>query len=124
MSRDFFRMKTPCKGCPFRTDVRPYISADRVREIFAAIIDRDNHFSCHKTVDYSHEDSEGETVPQTCHSSVCAGAAILQEKIGRPSVMVRMGYALKSIPLDHLDKAAPVYDSPEDMLRAYEREGA
>lgn len=104
--------------------MRPYISADRVREIFAAIVERDNHFSCHKTVDYSQEDESGETVPKTGHSSVCAGAAILQEKIGRPSVMVRMGYALKSIPLNHYDMAAPVYDSPEAMLKAYEREDA
>lgn len=122
MSKEFFRMKTPCKDCPFRKDVRPYISVERVREIFAAIIERDNHFSCHKTVDYSQEDESGETVPKTGHSSVCAGAAILQDKCGRPSVMVRMGYALRSIPRDHFDMAAPVYDSPEEMLAAYEKE--
>lgn len=45
-----FLLRKPCGNCPFRTDVTPFIKADRVGEILHP--HNTSGFVCHNTVDY------------------------------------------------------------------------
>lgn len=44
-----YGMTTPCDNCPFRTNVRPYLTKGRVREIERGLVG--GEFYCHKTTD-------------------------------------------------------------------------
>lgn len=66
----------PCARCPFRDDVPNYLRRDRRRSILREM-QSGKDFHCHKTVDYSHENDEGETIPDVSDSSLCAGASLL-----------------------------------------------
>lgn len=112
-----FKLKSPCKDCPFRTDVTPFLSPERVQGFKQDLIINDNHFHCHKTVKYG-ENDEGET-HDVSNSQLCAGAMILQEKHGRPSVMARLGRVYGLYSPQKLDMVAPVYNSIDEMIEAY-----
>lgn len=73
--------RNPCAKCPFRADVPNYLRRGRRRDIYAAT-QRGEDFYCHKTVDYSHENDDGETEPDTSAASLCAGAMLLFTRDG------------------------------------------
>ncbi len=107
-----YKLVSPCANCPFRTDVRPYLTRDRVREIARSLVR--SEFPCHKTVTY---DEDGEPVPSRSQSH-CAGALILLEKLGQPSQMMRIAERLGMYDARKLDMSAAVFDSFEDMVQA------
>jgi hypothetical protein len=109
-----FGMTTPCDNCPFRNDIRPYLTRGRVREIVQSL-DRSS-FPCHKTTTF---DDEGEAV-RTDKEMHCAGALILQEKMERPGQMLRIGERLGLYDRRKLDMAAPVFDTFDAMIEAQE----
>ena len=110
-SKDPYSLVTPCSACPFRSDIRPYLRASRVRDIEASLVR--GGFPCHKTTRASGASGRNEVQ--------CAGHLILMEKLGRQSdlmqVMGRLGF------YDHtkLDMSAPVYDSFDDMANAQDQ---
>lgn len=73
MTTDRLIAAAPCARCPFRRDVPIYLRTGRRREIAAALA-RGESFPCHAQVDYSHEDDDGRTVPDSSRASMCAGA--------------------------------------------------
>ena len=107
-----FELKTTCKDCPFRTDIKFYLRPDRVREITDAIF-LGGTFTCHKT---THHNSKKKVEEQHC-----AGAMIMLEKQNKPNqlmrIMERIGY------YDHrkLSMDAPVFDTPEEMIAQREK---
>lgn len=109
-----YGMTTPCAKCPFRNDIRPYLRADRVREIEESLVR--SEFPCHTTVEH---DDEGEW-RQTGKEIHCAGALILLEKLHRPSQMMRIAGRLKMYDPTKLAMDAPVYDSFDEMADAQE----
>lgn len=52
-------MKAPCKHCPFRSDVKPYLTPHRREELAYAAQNPYNSFPCHKTT-VSDEEFGGE----------------------------------------------------------------
>lgn len=112
-----FDLVQPCDNCPFRNDIRPYISAGRIEEIRDAL-DRTT-FSCHKTVLY--DDQETRDGDKTQH---CAGALILMEKENHQGQMMRIAERLGLYDHRKLKMDSPVYDSFEDMICAAEMENA
>lgn len=112
-----FDLVRPCKDCPFRTDVTPYLTARRVREITGALIRRDQTFACHKTIK---SDEDGDTYA-TGESQHCAGATIMLERLGRPNQMMRIAERLRVYDRSKLDLAAPVYATPALMAAAQRR---
>lgn len=98
----------PCDNCPFRRDIRSYLSKGRPLE-FEGV-----EFSCHKTVDYSHDDG-GRNTKKTEH---CAGSLILHEKINKPHQMMRIMERIGFYDRTKLDMDAPVFDSFEEMNEA------
>lgn len=109
-----FDLTAPCKDCPFRSDVRPYLNKHRVREIIASITVQQGTFSCHKTNEH---DDEGEAI-ETGKSQHCAGAAILLERMGRPNQMMRIAERLGMYDHTKLKMDSPVFDTPAKMIAA------
>jgi hypothetical protein len=74
-----FNIKKPCKDCPFRKDgmMLKSLGHERVGEILEGVVNGDDFFSCHKTVDYDKEDHS-----LTEQNNFCAGALIAIEKAG------------------------------------------
>jgi len=113
MSRGPYSMTTPCAHCPFRTDIRPYLRPERVREIEASLVRAE--FPCHKTIEH---DDEGEPILGGKSAIHCAGALILLEKLERPSQMMRICERIGMYDPTALDMSAPVFDSFDDMEEA------
>ena len=113
-----YDLKSPCKNCPFRTDVTPYLRQERAEDIVEGIVDRQGTFTCHKTtVESEDDDGLGERVdgPNAQH---CAGALILLEKIGRPNQMMRIAHRLGMYDPDSLNMDAPVFDDEDEFIEA------
>jgi hypothetical protein len=70
-------VKKPCKHCPFRNDVKPYLHPDRAAEIAYASQNPYSSFPCHKTIDYD-ENEEGEDERDMSKSKECAGFLTLR----------------------------------------------
>ena len=112
-----FDLKKPCAQCPFRTDITPFIRPERAEEICASMIDLQQAFPCHKTVDYNN-DGDGVETPDSQH---CAGAMIMLEHMDRPNQMMRIAERLRFYDRNKLDMTAPVYTSDDEMIdRHYE----
>ncbi len=118
-----YDLKKPCKSCPFRTDVEPFLPVARVREIVRSITVQQQTFSCHNTNEFDEE--EGYAI-ETSDSRHCAGAMIFlmanDQQNGGMNQMMRIAYRLNMFDPDALDLAAPVYDTLEDWEDAI-REG-
>jgi len=116
--RDHYSLTTPCKNCPFRNDIEPFLMPERIREIEASLIR--SEFPCHKTTSHDDEDScDGTYVPKGGEIH-CAGALILLEKLHRPSQMMRISERLGMYDPRKLDMDAPVFDSFDEMYDAQE----
>lgn len=100
-----FNLKRPCAHCPFRTDIDPFITGARARDI-ATSLAQDASFPCHETVEH---DDDGERV-YSRNEQHCAGAAIVLLKTGRPNQMMRIGMRTGWNP-DCMQMDAPVYES-------------
>lgn len=115
-----FDLKRPCAKCPFRTDVRPYLSYGRAEEILVGITAQDATFACHETTQH---DDEGDHIPSSKEQH-CAGALILLEKTNQPNQIMRIAERLGLYDRRRLHMDAPVYDCDDDMLEAFEAEDA
>lgn len=101
--------KKPCKHCPFRSDVKPYLHPERAEEIAYASQNPYNSFSCHETTEPDEESDSGEMLV-TERSKECAGFLTLRAQEG----------------LDVPDGFEPSWEicylDPYDMFQAYEEE--
>lgn len=111
-----FAAVRPCKHCPFRTDIAPFLRPERAREI-ADSLERGDDFPCHSTVDYG-EDSDGQETADTGNAARCAGAMIICEKQDRPTQAMRIGERLGLYDRHALDMGAPVYGTLQEWVRA------
>jgi hypothetical protein len=110
-----FTMTAPCPKCPFRYDVKPYLSPDRCEEILDSITHQQQTFACHETTAF---DDDGEPV-QSDSEQHCAGALILLEKIEQPNQMMRICERLGMYDRTKLKMDSPVYGDDESMLNVY-----
>lgn len=101
-------LKKPCKNCPFRTDVIPYLSNERAEEIGMALMN-DNTFSCHKyTNSLGHEGEEEH----------CAGAMIMLEHCDKPNQWMRISERLGMYDRRKLDMDQPVFKKISSFIKA------
>lgn len=100
-------MATPCDNCPFRTDVDPYLTRERVQEIISGLAEGGS-FSCHKTVDYDADDDGEGGGQNVATTQQCAGAEILLAHQGTSTQMGRIAERL-GMPVATLDMDAPVF---------------
>jgi hypothetical protein len=120
---------TPCKDCPFRTDKPFYLTMGRVREILRALVERDQTFPCHKTVDYAaneqaDEDDGEDQRPRigTEKEQHCAGAMILLEHMERPNQLMRIAERIRLYDRTKLKMDSPVFTSAEQMLAHFAKQ--
>jgi len=73
---DYF-CKKPCKHCPFRNDVKPFLTAERGEELAYHAENPYNSFPCHKTTESDEESETGEMLV-TESSKECAGFLTMQ----------------------------------------------
>lgn len=108
----------PCATCPFRTDRPAFLTRARAREIMAAL-KSDNHFDCHKTLDYSASDDTDDGEPSmTERTAICAGFAIVAEKSGRIPQMMRIAERLGAYDANKLNMDAPVHKTARAFISA------
>lgn len=100
-------VKKPCKHCPFRNDVKPYLHPDRASEIAYAAANPYSSFPCHKTTEY---DEEEEDLLPTENSKECAGFLTLRAQSG------------EEIPEGFEPSWEMCYNDGWDMISAYEEE--
>lgn len=113
-----FRLVKPCANCPFLKDGAIELADGRLDGIIADMV-RDDHstFQCHKTVHNNRTggdwDDDGKYVPSG-HESMCAGAMIYLEKLGRPTVGMRLGRIMGLYSPDRLAASFDdIIDPPE-----------
>lgn len=122
-------MRAPCPHCPFRTDIDPFLTPSRAREIAEALTVRDQTFQCHATVDYDKATNEDGDVcsavaassPQAQH---CAGALIMLEHMERPNQLMRIFERIGCYDRTKLDMTAPVFTTALAFIRAQRRRSA
>lgn len=100
-------VKIPCKHCPFRNDVTPYLHPERAAEIAYAALNQYSSFSCHKTTEYDNESEEGDMMV-TERSKECAGFLTLRAQAG------------EDVPKGFEPSWELCYIDEWDMIQAYE----
>jgi hypothetical protein len=117
-----YALRTPCKHCPFRSDIDPYLHPERAQEIAQTLLDGGS-FHCHKTVDYTERDDEPEDERGqgrvTADSQQCAGALATMERGGHIGQGARIAARLGLYDPDNLDPKAPVYGSLPEWVAAH-----
>jgi len=119
-----FVLKKPCKSCPFRTDVSPYLNRARAQEIAASL--EHHSFPCHKTVDHDAVDcehEEGQWVGWRDKWQHCAGAEIMREKMDRPGDMLQISQRLGLRDPSRLRMDSPVFADEQDFIDHHGRNG-
>lgn len=108
-------MTHPCKSCPFRSDIRPFLRRDRAAEIADSLLLFDQSFPCHKTTEH---DDDGEYVPDREGEHHCAGAMILLWHLKRPNQWMRIAMRLRLFDPEHLAMDAPVFRDDQAFIDA------
>lgn len=109
---DMFRLKRPCGNCPFRKTGAIELRPGRLQGIVNdLLVDDWSSFSCHKTVYPDHEAGSSSNQPTT-RESMCAGAAIYLQKVGRPSVAMRLAQSVGILNPKDLDAQASTVIDP------------
>lgn len=98
-------MKHPCKHCPFRNDVTPFLHPERAEELAYASENPYSSFPCHKTTE---SDDEGDNSYATENSKECAGFLTLRAQSG------------ENIPKGFKPSWEICYSDPYEMADAYE----
>lgn len=91
----YFRLKKPCANCPFRGDEKAIsLSPGRLEQIKSDLLaDDHSSFDCHKTVYKVNSTAKRKRSDR----SMCAGAARFLMQEGRPTVNMRLAFALDII---------------------------
>lgn len=106
---DYF-MKKACKHCPFRIDVKPFLTTERAEELAYATENPYNSFSCHKTAEFDENSDEDEMIV-TNTTKKCAGFMAMQHSLN--------GNALPKGFNQPLDEC---YSDTDEMIDAYREE--
>jgi len=106
--KQHLRLKRPCANCPFLKQGAIELAPGRLDGIIAGLIKDDRStFQCHKTVHSARGgewDDEGNYIPSG-HESMCAGAAAYLMKRKRPTVGMRIAFAMGVASPDDWDDA-------------------
>ncbi len=106
-----FDLKRPCVNCPFRRSAGEafQLDADRLEEIRTGTA-----FQCHKTVDYSGEQTAPGDRPQQC-----AGLMAVLRREGQENQIMQVAERLRAARFDDLDPRGEAYGSWAEVLEAH-----
>jgi len=115
-----YTLTTPCRKCPFRSDVEPYIRPERAKEIADSLRSGAN-FTCHKTTVDPGDDEDGDSYRvDGPRARECAGALITMEKEGFSNQNVRIAERLGLYDPTRMNMDAPVYGSLAEWVKSYQ----
>lgn len=103
-------IKKPCKHCPYRNDVTPFLINSRAEELAYLAKVKFASFPCHKTTEHEDLDNGYGDMVITSKTKECAGYLTLRAQVGN------------FIPEDFKPSLDIVYTSPEEMVEAYFKE--
>lgn len=115
-----YELTKPCPHCPFRSDIKPYLTPDRVEEIMESL--ERSTFTCHLTTVSDEDGDDCGEMRDGPNAQHCAGALILQKKEGESSQMTRIAGRLGMFDPRRLEMDSPVFDSWSDMISAQDDE--
>lgn len=106
-------MEKPCQHCPYRTDVKPFLTPDRGLELAYITENRYSSFPCHKTTE---SDGDGESY-ETEDTKECAGFLTLQ---AQSDEMIYEDFK-PSFDLVYIDSGEMIwaYESEENWLEGW-----
>lgn len=105
-------VKKPCKHCPFRIDVKPFLHPNRAAEIAYATQNKYNDFTCHASIEYDgDEDHQGRPTGDFSRALTCAGFLTL-----------RAQNDIDDVPEGFEPAWEMIYTDPTEMIWAYEEE--
>lgn len=100
------RLKKPCANCPFRLKGAIDLEPGRLDGIVDSLLKDDmSTFQCHKTTHSKKGgewDDDGNYTPSG-EEAMCAGAAALLMKRGRPTVGMRIAFVTRAASPDQWD---------------------
>ncbi len=99
--------KKPCQHCPYRRDVRPFLTPERGEELAYYTENPYNDFPCHKTT-VEDEDSDEGNMLVVDDTLTCAGFLSMQ-----------IEWSGRECP-DGFNPSDLVYSEPSEMAAAYE----
>jgi hypothetical protein len=111
-----FDLVRPCAKCPFRSDIEPYLHAERGWELRKAILN-DATFACHETMV---ETEGGEDMTEGPNSQHCAGVLVILERMKKPNQMVRIAERLGMYDRRKLDMESPCFPDLTAFAKAQE----
>lgn len=104
-----YGIRTPCKDCPFRTDVPGYLRRSRAEQIVKGLSDPNGgEFPCHETMPW--------TDSPIAKAKVCAGSILTTERDQGPNQMHRISYRVNAYDPSIMNRDAPVFDSFEAFV--------
>lgn len=112
-----YTMRTPCKHCPFRKNIKGYLRKDRVVEIAHSVI-QGQSFPCHKTTEAIEDDDGASDMIATDDSEQCAGAEIFAAHHGTSSQMSRIAERLR-MKVSKLNMRAKVCKTVAEMVEVH-----
>ena len=113
-----YGLVTPCANCPFRTDIKPFISSARAQEILAT----EGEFPCHKTIVLGDVDDEGDTeIAEDENAQFCAGFLICREHDDAPNQIMRIAERVGLYDRRKLRMDAPVYKGVAAAVKAHRK---
>ncbi len=118
-----FALTKPCDNCPFRTDIKPYLSGVRAEEIASSLL-KGQTFPCHKAAEY--DDATGKYIVGMEKEQHCAGAMIVLEHMNAPNQMMRIAERLGLYNRKKLEMESPVHDDLDEwvqVMEEYDAEG-
>lgn len=105
-------MEKPCKHCPFRNDVTPFLHPDRAEQLAYSTQNPYNSFACHKTTVSDEEfGGDGSRMVAVETSKECAGFLTLRAQNDD-----------SGLPEGFKPSWDIVYTDPYEMADAYETE--
>ena len=116
-----FKLRRPCKHCPFRNDRPAFLTASRVEEITDAILKEDKTFACHQTLSGEwDEDEDGNEAGYRGGKGdqMCAGALVMIEKTGARNQMTQIAERIGLWDPSKLDMDSPVFPTARAMIDA------
>lgn len=105
-------MKNPCKHCPFRKDVTPFLHPERGEELAIHSLNPYNDFPCHETT-VSDDNSEDGEMLVTEKSKMCAGFLTL----------VVNANGMRYCPDRFIPSFGLVYANQNQMIEEYKKYG-
>jgi len=119
-----FKLKKPCKGCPFRKDCLPgWLGKERAQEIANSVILGDGGFPCHKTVNYeAWNEEEEEEYFYKGGEQFCAGALALEQKANEGgNLSIRLGRMFKGFKYSDLKDKDVIFESVQQFIKHHSK---